>query len=72
VGAARRPGRDLPRPAARCGGLSSSVLTDRLAELREAGIVTPDSYQLTAAGRSLRQALHQLDHWATNWQPPDS
>jgi len=38
----------------RCGGVSSSVLTDRLAELREAGIVerTDGGYRLSPAAPS--------------------
>jgi len=55
---------------ARSGDLSSSVLNDRLRELREAGIVaaTPSAgYQLTPAGHTLLQALEPLDGWAKDW-----
>ena len=55
---------------ARSGDISSSVLNDRLRELREAGIVSaapPGGYQLTAAGRSLLTALEPLDAWAKAW-----
>jgi DNA-binding HxlR family transcriptional regulator len=55
---------------ARCGGISSSVLSDRLAELREAGIVTTageHGYELTTEGRRLFEALAPLDAWAKRW-----
>src|SRR3954453_11516733 len=51
---------------ARCEGLSSSVLYQRLAELTSSGLIaaTPDGYQLTPSGASLGQALAPLDEWA--------
>lgn len=55
---------------ARCGGMSSSVLAQRLAELAEAGIVAGSDgtgYALTAEGRSLLEALGPLDRWAKRW-----
>jgi DNA-binding HxlR family transcriptional regulator len=56
----------------RCGGVSSSVLADRLAELREAGIVerADDGYQLSARGAELGQTVLQLARWAADWEPP--
>lgn len=54
----------------RCGGISSSVLNDRLHELREAGIVVAESeggYHLTPAGHDLLAALAPLDGWAKAW-----
>jgi DNA-binding HxlR family transcriptional regulator len=59
----------------RCGQVSSSVLTERLRELREAGIVArnDDGYGLTAEGVDLLQALAPIDRWAARWgkrQPP--
>jgi DNA-binding HxlR family transcriptional regulator len=54
----------------RCGNISSSVLTQRLHELREAGIVAAESrggYKLTAEGRSLLEALAPVDVWAKRW-----
>jgi DNA-binding HxlR family transcriptional regulator len=54
----------------RCGGMSSSVLRDRLAELSEAGIVATDAegrYALTADGRGLLAALGPLSEWAEAW-----
>jgi DNA-binding HxlR family transcriptional regulator len=55
---------------ARCGDISSSVLNDRLRELRAAGIVTTEpggGYHLTTEGRSLLGALAPLDAWANRW-----
>jgi DNA-binding HxlR family transcriptional regulator len=55
----------------RCGNLSSSVLNQRLHELREAGIVVsrqPSGYELTQAGRDLLQALAPIDEWAARWR----
>lgn len=54
----------------RCGDVSSSVLNDRLRELREAGVVaTGDAqgYRLTESGERLLQALGPLDRWAKGW-----
>jgi DNA-binding HxlR family transcriptional regulator len=53
----------------RCGDISSSVLNDRLRELRDAGIVTADAggYGLSADGRELLEALAPLDAWARRW-----
>ena len=53
----------------RCGGISSSVLTDRLGELTEAGIVQRDDrgYALTAEGRELLEAVLPLEQWAAGW-----
>ena len=55
---------------AACEGLSSSVLYDRLRELREAGLVAQDddgAYRLTSLGATLRSALDPLDGWAQEW-----
>ena len=52
---------------ARCGDISSSVLNDRIRELREAGIVEPGDYALTGDGRKLLEALGPLDAWARDW-----
>ena len=55
---------------ARCGNVSSSVLNDRLRELREAHIIaTPSSggYRLTQEGRELLGALEPVDAWAKRW-----
>lgn len=55
---------------ARCGDISSSVLNDRLRELRAAGIVDSGQeggYRLTGEGRRLLAALMPLDVWAQRW-----
>ena len=54
---------------ARCDGMSSSVLSQRLGELREAGIVdaSPAGYGLTAEGRELLEAYGPLGAWAQRW-----
>jgi DNA-binding HxlR family transcriptional regulator len=56
----------------RAGGVSSSVLTGRLRELTEAGIVErgADGYALTARGHDLLACLAPLEGWAAAWQPP--
>jgi DNA-binding HxlR family transcriptional regulator len=55
---------------ARCAEVSSSVLNDRLHELREAGIVTAQpghGYALTREGLRLIDDLAPLDGWAKRW-----
>jgi DNA-binding HxlR family transcriptional regulator len=55
---------------ARCGDVSSSVLNDRLRELRDAGIVTAEpapGYRLTREGRALLDALGPITAWAKRW-----
>jgi DNA-binding HxlR family transcriptional regulator len=59
--------RDLQQ---RCGGMSSSVLAQRLAEMTEAGIVSGSDgggYALTEEGRALIGALEPLGSWARRW-----
>ncbi len=54
----------------RCGGVSSSVLNDRLRELRQAAIVTAQrggGYRLSGEGIALLAALGPLDAWAKRW-----
>jgi len=55
----------------RCEEMSSSVLNQRLRDLREAGIVTTHSssqgYGLSPEGRALIDALSPLHTWATRW-----
>jgi DNA-binding HxlR family transcriptional regulator len=54
----------------RCDAMSSSVLNQRLRELREAGIVTlqtRNGYELTGDGHELLRALSPLNEWATQW-----
>jgi DNA-binding HxlR family transcriptional regulator len=55
---------------AQCHGMSSSVLSQRLAELGEAGIVATrpaGGYALTPEGDALLAALGPLDQWARRW-----
>jgi DNA-binding HxlR family transcriptional regulator len=54
-----------------CGSISSSVLSDRLRELTEAGVVahTGNGYTLTPSGYDLLARLMPLDEWAAHWQP---
>jgi DNA-binding HxlR family transcriptional regulator len=52
-----------------CGGVSSSVLNQRLAELRTAGIVDAGDggYALTPEGRKLLEMYPTLEAWAERW-----
>jgi DNA-binding HxlR family transcriptional regulator len=63
-----RDGRSLTfrRLQTGCGEISSSVLNDRLHELRDATIVEleADGYRLTTEGHQLLQILGPLDDWA--------
>ncbi|HTZ87390.1 MAG TPA: helix-turn-helix domain-containing protein [Solirubrobacteraceae bacterium] len=54
----------------RCGGISSSVLNQRLRELRAAGILERErgtGYQLTHEGKALLDALVPLQDWSERW-----
>jgi DNA-binding HxlR family transcriptional regulator len=53
----------------RCAGMSSSVLNQRLHELRAAGIaeLADEGYRLTDEGAALRDAFAPLDAWAKRW-----
>jgi DNA-binding HxlR family transcriptional regulator len=53
----------------RCDSMSTSVLNQRLAELRAAGLVEAGEggYRLTPHGSELRAALAPLDAWAKRW-----
>lgn len=54
----------------RCDAMSPSVLSDRLRELRDVGLVARDDadrYALTDLGRSLRKAITPLGTWAETW-----
>lgn len=53
----------------RCDGMSASVLNDRLAELREAGVVEHSSagYRLSGEGEKLLASFEPLDAWARRW-----
>lgn len=55
---------------ANCGEVSSSVLNERLRELRGAGIATVKpggGYILTPEGHELMRALAPVDQWASGW-----
>ena len=53
----------------RCAGMSSSVLNQRLRELRGAAIVElgPDGYRLSDEGERLLEAYGPLQAWAERW-----
>ena len=53
----------------RCDGVSSSVLNQRLSELREARLVRAgaDGYDLTDEGRGLVATLEPVSAWAARW-----
>ena len=60
-------------------GISDSVLSDRLAELTDAGLVSRTvadghplsvTYALTDSGRALVPALAQISRWAEDHLPP--
>jgi DNA-binding HxlR family transcriptional regulator len=53
----------------RCEGMSSSVLNQRLRELRAAGILGAGrgGYRLTGEGRRLLDAYRPLNAWAERW-----
>jgi DNA-binding HxlR family transcriptional regulator len=62
------------------GGVSDSVLSDRLSDLAAGGLVTRTvdagpplsvSYALTDSGRALMPALEQIAVWATEHLPPE-
>jgi DNA-binding HxlR family transcriptional regulator len=52
-----------------CDEVSPAVLNQRLAELRDLGLVElgADGYRLTDDGESLGKHLHALDAWANRW-----
>ena len=53
-----------------CGGVSPTVLHDRLTELREARLVElnePAGYSLTALGRELLKRSLPLVEWSERW-----
>jgi DNA-binding HxlR family transcriptional regulator len=53
----------------RCAQMSSSVLTRRLAELREVQLVThtDTGYMLTPLGTDLVDRLEPLSEWSRTW-----
>ena len=67
------PGPTFRELQARCEGVSSSVLAERVRELGEAGIVTHSGsgYILTEQGEALLKLLLPLDSWASAWRPAE-
>jgi DNA-binding HxlR family transcriptional regulator len=67
----RSPAASFRDLQSRCDGMSSSVLSARLTDLRDAGAVEAGAdgagYALTAEGRRLLEALEPLDAWAKRW-----
>ena len=69
---------ELREPAAsfrelqdRCDSVSSSVLSERLAELRDAGAIRQASrggYELTREGKRLLESMEPLERWARRWE----
>jgi DNA-binding HxlR family transcriptional regulator len=60
------------------GGISSTVLSDRLAELEKEGLVSKKiyaevplrvEYSLTRQARDLEAILDQLNDWVKRWEP---
>jgi DNA-binding HxlR family transcriptional regulator len=54
----------------RCDAMSSSVLYNRLDDLRATGLVVQDqagAYTLSELGRQLGSALEPLQEWAQRW-----
>ena len=53
----------------RCDSMSTSVLSTRLAELRDAGLIERDDagYGLTSHGRTLLDQLSWVDDWSRQW-----
>jgi DNA-binding HxlR family transcriptional regulator len=54
----------------RCDSMSTSVLSQRLTELREAALVEKDaagSYALTEPGAQLLARLDGVDEWTQEW-----
>jgi len=55
---------------ARCDSMSTSVLTQRLGELRDAQLVEKDQsggYRLTEPGAQLLARLDGMDEWTQRW-----
>ena len=53
-----------------CGGVSPTVLNERLRELRESGLLDPEGaagYGLTPLGRELIEEFRPLVAWSTRW-----
>ena len=57
-----------------CDTMSPSVLNQRLADLREAGVLenTDSGYALTRHGLDLMDAMKELHTWASKWEKRQS
>jgi DNA-binding HxlR family transcriptional regulator len=51
----------------RCDNVSSSVLSERVRELRAAQILTETGFELTPAGQELLGVLGPMNEWAKRW-----
>lgn len=53
----------------RCGGVSPSILNNRIKELKESDIIerTLDGYCLTRRGRDLREIIVPIGKWSLVW-----
>lgn len=54
----------------RCGGISPTVLNQRIRELRETALIEAQGetgYQLTSLGLELGEAMAPLKAWADRW-----
>ncbi|GAA1619411.1 hypothetical protein GCM10009789_86440 [Kribbella sancticallisti] len=67
----RSPATSFRDLQSRCGGMSSSVLAERLTDLRDMGVVhdLPEEggYGLTDQGHQLLEIMLPLDDWANRW-----
>jgi DNA-binding HxlR family transcriptional regulator len=66
----REPAANFRELQRRCDDMSSSVLAQRLADMREAGLVADepgDGYSLTPHGVELLDVLMPLNEWADRW-----
>lgn len=52
-----------------CGGMSSSVLTHRLRDLRSAGFVfsTDNGYRMTPIAEAGLEVMGEMNQWAETW-----
>ncbi|MFZ5783990.1 MAG: winged helix-turn-helix transcriptional regulator [Pseudomonadota bacterium] len=55
---------------ARLGRMSPTILNERLAEMRAAGLVDlePEGYTLTTKGRDLLKVFKPMEAWADRWE----
>lgn len=63
----REPAPSFRALQARCGDISSSVLWQRVGELRDARLVDPEELRLTALGEELGERFGPLLEFAVRW-----